>query len=97
MPGYQVNIVARAYRVIKKLPKDIQEQIKLESKPLTTDPYTTGKKLEGALSSYWSLRFQYKGTSYRIVYTVVPAKNEVLIYYAGKRENLYKILQRVKA
>jgi mRNA-degrading endonuclease RelE of RelBE toxin-antitoxin system len=68
-----VCITAAAYRVFKKLPKDVREHLVNEATKLKIDPLI-GEQLHG---KYRMLRsVSYRGVAYRIIYQVFTDKNQ---------------------
>ena len=96
MKRYAVVAVPTGLKSFKKLPESVREYLKQELQNLEEDPWSVGKKLKGVFSLYYSLHAKYKGVEYRIIYRVYPQNNEVVVFYAASRENLYKELERLK-
>lgn len=53
-----------------------------------------GEKLKGILREYHKYVFNYKGTSYRIIYKVFYKEKMVFIVAIGVREGFYEKLAR---
>ncbi len=92
--AYTLEIRSGAKRLFKKLPKDAQKKIIEEAEELKTQPML-GKPLRGKYRKLRSLRFNHKGSSYRIAYQVFPDASTILIRLTGTRQNFYKHLDRV--
>lgn len=92
MPSYQVSATTRAYRGFKKLPKEILARLQIEFEEISKTPFTVGQRLKGELSQFYSRHFKQNNVNYRIVYSIVESKQEVIVHKAGTRENFYKNL-----
>lgn len=88
---YTIQFGPAAYRVFKKLPKEIQNEIRIKVKILKEEPLI-GQPLQGVHRKFRSIHFNYKGTAYRIIYQVSPKTSLIVIRLADKRENIYKRL-----
>lgn len=93
--AYTVEIASGAYRVVKKLPRNIRGEIYTQAKRLGKNPHL-GHQLKGEYSYLSSLHFTYKGTAYRIIYETSTDKKAVLIHLADTRENIYRQLKEMK-
>jgi mRNA-degrading endonuclease RelE of RelBE toxin-antitoxin system len=91
---YTITFEPGAYRLFKKFTPDLREQFKHQAEILKEDPLS-GTQLQGRFRHLRSLHFSYKGTTYRIIYTIVTARQEVAIQLADKRENIYKRLEEM--
>lgn len=92
---YSIFFTSQASRLFKKLPQDVQDKLKTETRTLDQNPLA-GEPLQGSYRQYRSLHVSFKGVAYRIIYQVVSKANEIVIVLADKRENLYKRLQEMK-
>jgi addiction module RelE/StbE family toxin len=92
---YSIFFTVQARRLSKKLPPDVQDKLKTEAKALTTNPLAD-EPLQGSYRSYRSLHVSYKGVAYRIIYQILSKANEIVVFLADKRENIYKRLQEMK-
>ena len=90
---YQIVITNTAKRAVKKLPSYIREEIIKKASVLETNPFL-GEKLVGKLSFLYSFHFSFKGTQYRIAYSVDEKEKVATIHLAGPRENFYDRLRR---
>ena len=91
---YSLEIRSSALRLFKKLPNDVQAKILAEAQILKTNPMA-GPTLKGKYKHIRSLKFNYKGSAYRVAYQVLAQTSTILIRLAGTRENFYKYLERV--
>lgn len=96
MKLYTVLVVPTGVKSFKKLPESVREALKIELLKLENAPETHGKKLKGAYSKYYSLHCKHKNIEYRIIYSIYPDVEEVVIFYAASRENFYKELDRLR-
>ena len=81
----EVILSKTAEKNYKKLPKSEQSKILKKLKSLEEDP-TSGKKLEGQLSIYRSLR----AWPYRIIYFVNKKENKIEVDSILHRQGAYK-------
>ena len=91
---YGVQFTAAAYRLFKKLSKDVRNQIATQATSLKIDPLK-GEQLHGKFRMLRSLHFSYKGVAYRVIYQVFSQTQTVIIRLADKRENIYKRLEEM--
>lgn len=66
---YQIVITPSAKRSAKKLPKSVRKEIIAQSLKLKEKPYL-GEKLSGSLHFLYSFHIKFKGTEYRLAYTI---------------------------
>lgn len=92
---YRVQFTNPAARILKKLPRNIQEEIVRQAETLKTAPMS-GEQLKGKYRFLRSLHFGYKGTAYRIIYQVVSRSEMVVVFLADKRENIYQRLEHME-
>jgi mRNA-degrading endonuclease RelE of RelBE toxin-antitoxin system len=90
---YKLYTTPRFERAFKKFPPHIQTFLKAESLQLADQP-TLGKRLQGRLSHLYSLHASYKGTHYRVVYTMNTDEQFIDLIYAATRENFYKEVEK---
>jgi len=81
----QITIAAEAQRQYKKFPKSAQTKIKKKLNALKDSPLL-GKKLEGELTEYRSLR----AWPYRIIYSIDETKEEIIVKTIIHRQGAYK-------
>jgi mRNA-degrading endonuclease RelE of RelBE toxin-antitoxin system len=91
---YTLQIDNSAYKVFKKLPKSAQEKTIEKAQTLKTNP-EKGNPLKGEFRFLRSLRFSFKGTSYRIIYQIQHKKSVIVVRLAETRENIYRRLKQM--
>lgn len=91
---FEIVVTASAKRVIKKLPHTVRLELVESSAILQTNPFG-GERLSGSLSFLFSLHFSCEGKQYRAVYTVEENEKQVIIHFAGSRENFYEKVRRM--
>ena len=89
---YSIQFTNASLRIFKKLPKDVQDEIKKRVVILKDNPLS-GEQLKGVFHKFRSLHLSLNGVSYRVIYQVLPKVNTVIILLADKRENIYKRLE----
>ena len=92
---YTVQFTNASLRRFKKLPQDVQDEIKKQVGILRENPLH-GEPLKGVFHQFRSLHVSHKGISYRVIYKFFSKLNTVVIYLADKRENIYKRLFEMK-
>lgn len=85
---FDVQIKSKALKQLHKLERKHQKRITTSIDQLATDPFL-GKRLEGNLVGYWSIRVW----PYRIIYTIEKKIVTVTIIAIGDRKDVYKKLQ----
>lgn len=85
---FHVQIKSKALKQLSKLELKHQKRISEKIDQLTNDPYI-GKRLEGNLSGYFSMRVW----PYRIIYTVAKKIVTVTVVSIGDRKDVYKKLK----
>jgi mRNA-degrading endonuclease RelE of RelBE toxin-antitoxin system len=91
---YRRVITSSAKRSLKRLPLNVREDLLTESKILETKPLD-GDKLSGPLYFLYSFHFKSNNVNYRVAYTIDHGKHEVVMHFAGTRENFYRKLRRL--
>jgi len=81
----QITITAEAQKQYKRFPKSAQAKIKKKLNVLKDNPLL-GKKLEGELTKYRSLR----AWPYRIIYSIDETKEEIIVKTIIHRQGAYK-------
>lgn len=81
----QITITAEAQKQYKRFPRSAQTKIKKKLNVLKDNPLL-GKKLEGELAEYRSLR----AWPYRIIYSIDETKEEVIVKTIIHRQGAYK-------
>lgn len=84
---YAIFFTNQARRVFKKLPQNVQNKLKIETKALDANPLA-GEPLQGSYRQYRSLHVSFNGVAYRIIYRIFAKANQIVIVLADKRENL---------
>lgn len=85
---FDVHIKSKALRQLHKLDRKHQKRIAASIDELANDPYL-GKRLEGNLSGYFSMRVW----PYRIIYTIEKKIVTVTVVAIGDRKDVYKKLK----
>jgi len=94
---YQIYTLEPVHKDLKKISKQAAIQIVNFCLPcLSKDPHL-GIPLVGDFKGYWKYVFQFKGTSYRIVYQIFKKEKLILVIAIGPREKFYeRLLRRIK-
>lgn len=92
---YTLEFGPAAFRVFRKLPKDIQQKVAAEAEILRTDPLQ-GEPLKGKHRFLRSLHFSYKGAAYRVIYQIFTKTRTIVIRLADNRENIYRRLEEMR-
>lgn len=83
---YQIKILSKARRSIKKLPKSVQENIKIAVRNLAENPRPNNvKKLSGSDNLY-----RLRLGDYRIIYQIKDYILLIVIVMAGHRREIYR-------
>jgi len=80
---------------LHKLPLDVIKHIDDLVFQLEDNP-KEGEQLKGEFRHLWSLHTKLNNVQYRIIYSVNVVKREVILHYAGSRENFYKEVKRLR-
>lgn len=91
---FQIFITPSAKKAAKKLPKTVREEIFKQSQKLKENPYL-GEKLSGSLHFLYSFHLKFKGTEYRLAYTIDKSQKLIVVHLIGPRENFYEKLKRL--
>ena len=91
---YQRVITPSAKRSLKKLPRQVREDLIAATTVLEQNPYA-GAKLSGPLYFLYSFHFKSHNVQYRVAYTIETEKQLIVVHYAGVRENFYEKLRRL--
>lgn len=81
---YQVIILAKAKKELKRIPKSWQIRIYEKIKVLQKNPFA-GKKLSGGLKDYYSIRVW----PYRIIYQIYKKQLIIIIIKIAHRGSIY--------
>jgi len=82
---YQLRLKPSAKKELEKIPKKDKERIYILLLNLSKNPYL-GKKLEGKLFSYYSVRLW----PYRIIYKIFKKELLVIVIKIGHRKKIYR-------
>ena len=93
--AYNLQMDNAAFRLFRKLPRRVQKQLIQKAQALETDPLK-GQPLKGEYRFLRSLRFNFKGTAYRIIYQVFPKTSTIIVRLTTSRENLYRRLKEMR-
>lgn len=83
-----------AAKALKKLPKDIKQQLLKALQVLRTQPHA-GAPLKGKLRILRSLHTHCKNTEYRVAYQIQVPEHAITIWYVASRENFYRQLEKL--
>jgi mRNA interferase RelE/StbE len=83
--NYQIEILSKARRQIKKLPKNIQVLVRNEINLLTENPRPSGFKKLSNSDNLYRIRLR----EYRIVYQINDNILTILIVKVGHRREVY--------
>ena len=83
---YQIRLKPSAKKELDKIPKRDKERIYILLISLSKNPYI-GKKLEGKLAKYYSIRLW----PYRIVYKIFKKELLIIVIKIGHRKNIYRL------
>lgn len=86
---FEVRLTRSAARDLRKLPKDVQAQLRQALEALRADP-GLGNALASELRGLWS----YRQSSYRMIYQVREAELVVLVIAIGHRRDIYEKARR---
>ncbi len=82
---FKIQYSPRSLKSLKSIPKKAQEKIIKVIEGLKSKPFS-GKKLQGPLAGFYSLRIW----PYRIIYIVKKKEVMIIIFDIGHRQNIYK-------
>ncbi len=82
---YHIEYSPRAIRQFRKLPQDIQKQLKVAIEALREDPRPYGYKLYKSEPQAYRIR----SGSYRVVYEIQDDVLKVLVLRLGHRRDIY--------
>lgn len=91
---YKLVTVRSFEKSFKKFPPNVRTHIKEKVFDLENDP-NSGSRLTGAYRDLWSLHTKFKGTEYRVLYTITDTRKEVTLIYTSSRENFYREISRL--
>lgn len=83
--GYEIIFAPAFKRDLKNLDNETKERLAAALERLATEPYL-GKGLTGSLKGLFSLRIGI----YRLLYSIIEGKKQLLLYEFGKRDSVYK-------
>ena len=84
----KIRISDRAYKQLKKIPKNQSERLLNAIDSLSENP-RKGKRLTGKLAAYFSLRVG----DYRIIYSISDDLIQIIVL--GQRSHIYDLIQRL--
>ncbi|MFQ6014206.1 MAG: type II toxin-antitoxin system RelE/ParE family toxin [Anaerolineae bacterium] len=85
--AYQLKIIRRAYKELRKLPPDITRRLRDAINDLAGDPHPRGcQKLRGGVG------YAIRVGSYRVVYDIDDDARVVTVLRAGHRKSVYRSL-----
>ncbi len=91
---YQAIIAQYAVRLLKGLTPRIRTAIFIEFERIATNPYSA-HNLTGKLSSLRSWHTHLDGVPYRIIFQIEESTKQVVIRVFGKRDLIYKLVDRL--
>ena len=92
---YKLQIDNAAFRVFKKLPREVEKRMIQEAQALVANPLL-GEQLQGKYRLLRSLHFGFKGIQYRIIYQVLEKTETIMVRLADTRENIYRKLEEMQ-
>lgn len=84
--SWQVLLSNEAEKNVKKLPKNIVENVKNAIREIVIDPLAAGKALQGAFKGYHSFRIG----DYRIIYMPIQKTKTIYVAYIRHRREAYR-------
>lgn len=91
---YQLVTIPTARKALKRLPKHLRAELVEKIDVLRHHPLA-GEPLQPPLHFYRSFHTTLAGSQYRVLYFIAAENDEVVIVYAGTRENFYKEVRRL--
>ena len=91
---YRRAVTSSAKRSLKKLPRNVREDLVKATNVLEINPLA-GEKLSGSLYFLYSFHFKSNNVDYRLAYTIDHDKKRIIIHFAHTRENFYEKLRRI--
>ncbi|MCI0533084.1 type II toxin-antitoxin system RelE/ParE family toxin [bacterium] len=93
--SFSVYIASSARKAVKKLPRNIREEIvQLSREIIARNPYDA-EKLQKPLHECRSFHFKLDNIHYRIAYRIAVKEKRIDIVLVGPREGFYERLRRV--
>lgn len=90
---YEIKIESKTRKIIKKLPRKLQEIIDAEIGEIRENPLI-GEAKTGDLSGIRVHKFKFFTLSILIAYEIDRERNQITIYLIGPHENFYRDLKR---
>jgi mRNA interferase RelE/StbE len=92
--SYKLKFLPSALKEWRKLAPEIREQFKKKLGQLLENPYIESSRIRGYKHHY---KIKLRAVGYRLVYEV--EENEITVYVTcvGRRDTIYKILQKRKS
>lgn len=93
---YKVRLLNKIKKYLKKLKERELKEKFLNGiyKEIATHPYSFYSKI-GDLAGIYAYPFTYKGTQYRIAYTINDKDEIIIIILTGSHEKFYEKLKRL--
>jgi len=79
---------------LKKLSRKVLKEVDGAFSKIAEDPYSSGERLIGSLSAFYSYHMRVSKVDYRIIYEILPSDQIVLVLIIDTRENMYDKLRR---
>lgn len=93
---YQTFLTKRAIKEVKKRGNQFKEKTITILNTLKTNPNPIqSERLTGELNFLYSYHFSFKGTAYRLVYSIEVTKKIITVVMIGPRENFYRSLKHI--
>lgn len=90
---YRVHIAPRATRILRRMAQDVREKVIAESALVARDPHSA-PLLSGGFAGMRCHHFTFRGTAYRMAFTVDQSTREISVILASPREGFYKQLRQ---
>ena len=91
---FEIFITPSAKRAVKKLPREVKEEIVMLCEEFIAKHPFDAEKLQKPLNECYSFHFKANNVHYRIAYRIVENDERVDIILVGTRENFYQKLRR---
>ncbi len=92
--SYKLKFLPSALKEWRKLTPQVREQFKKKLDPRLENPHIESSRIRGYKHHY---KIKLRAVGYRLVYEV--EENEITVYVicVGRRDTIYKILQKRKS
>lgn len=92
---YQIFLTRQADKECKKRKSQFKEKVMNILNILRTNPFPSqSERLTGELNFLYSFHFSFRGTAFRLVYSVEEMKKVITVIMIGPRENFYRTLKQ---